>query len=79
MAVLGPQRVDVDGTVGRLCGYVFVQRIPGHALDVVIVLGDLPYQRACGRWCYPSVLARPPALILSGWGCSPYQLQHCRL
>lgn len=35
-------------TVGRLCGDVLVQRVPGNTLDVVTVLGDLPDQVACG-------------------------------
>nr|POE77785.1 hypothetical protein CFP56_09428 [Quercus suber] len=41
LAILGLERVDVHGAVGGLGGDVLVQGIPGDALDVVVVLGDL--------------------------------------
>jgi hypothetical protein len=44
LPVLGLERVDVDGSVGRLCGDVFVERVPGDALDIVTMLGDLTYK-----------------------------------
>jgi hypothetical protein len=41
LPILGLERVDVDRSVGRLCGNVFVERVPGDALDIVAMLGDL--------------------------------------
>lgn len=39
----------MDRTVGGLGGYVFVKGIPCHALNIVVVLCNLPYQCACSR------------------------------
>jgi hypothetical protein len=41
LAVLGLERVDVDGAVRRLGRDKLVQRVPGDALDIMAVLGDL--------------------------------------
>lgn len=43
VAVLGLEGVDVHRTVGGLCGNILVEGIPCHALDVVVVFGDLTY------------------------------------
>lgn len=47
MAVFGLEGIYVDGTVGGLGGYELVERVPGDALDVVIVFCDLADQ---GAW-----------------------------
>lgn len=38
LAVFGLERVYVDGPIGRLRSDVFVEGVPGNALDVVAVL-----------------------------------------
>ena len=43
VAVLVLQGVDVDGAVRRLGCNVLVHGVPGNALDVVVVLGNLPH------------------------------------
>lgn len=47
LAVFGLEGVYMDRSVGRLRGYVFIQRVPGDALDKVIMLcylaNDLAY------------------------------------
>jgi hypothetical protein len=43
LTVLVLQGVDVHGSIGRLGCDVFVHGIPCHALNVVVVLGDLAY------------------------------------
>lgn len=37
----------MNGSIGRLRSDILVQRIPGNALDIVTVLGDLANQRSC--------------------------------
>lgn len=49
LAVLGLERVDVDGAVRRLGRDKFVQRVPGDALDIMAVLGDLADKGSCSR------------------------------
>lgn len=54
--ILGLEGVDVDGAIRGLGGYVFVQRIPSHALYVVVVVGHLSSEGACSSrpsqlWC----------------------------
>jgi hypothetical protein len=46
VAILRPQRVNVHRTVGGLRCNVFVQRIPGYALDVMLVFGNLADKRS---------------------------------
>lgn len=41
LSVLGSQRVDVHRSVRRLRRDVLVERVPGHALHKMTVLGDL--------------------------------------
>jgi hypothetical protein len=43
LAIFIFQVVDVDGAIRRLCSNIFVEGIPGHALDVVVMLGNLAY------------------------------------
>ena len=47
LAILVGQTIDVDGSIGRLSGHKFIEGVPCHALDIVVVLGDLAYQRTC--------------------------------
>ena len=61
LAVFGLERVDVDGSVGGLGRNVFVQGIPGDALDVVAMFGDLPDESA---W-RDSV-----SVVLADWRCT---------
>ena len=44
LAVLGPERIDVDGAIRGLSRYVLVLGIPGDTLDVMAVLGNLADQ-----------------------------------
>ena len=39
----------MDGPIRGLGGYVFIQRIPSYALDVVVVLCNLPNHLSCNR------------------------------
>ena len=34
-------------SIGRLRGYIFVERVPSHSLHVMIVLCYLPYHLSC--------------------------------
>ena len=34
-------------TVGGLCGNKFVERVPGHSLNIMAVLGNLADQLTC--------------------------------
>lgn len=43
LAILGLQAVDVNRPIGRLSRDKLIERVPGHALNVVRVLRDLPY------------------------------------
>lgn len=43
LAILVLEGVYVDRSIRRLCGNELVQRVPGYALYVMVVLGDLPY------------------------------------
>ena len=47
LTVFGPERVDVDGSVGGLGRDVLVLRIPGDTLDVMAMLGYLANE---GAW-----------------------------
>lgn len=47
LAVFCFERVNVHRSIGRLRSNVFVERIPGNALDVMAMLGDLPDEGAC--------------------------------
>ena len=40
--ILVLERVDVHGSIGRLSGYIFIERIPSYTLDIVAMLGNLP-------------------------------------
>lgn len=44
VAVLSPQRIDVNRAVRRLCRNVLVQGVPGDTLDVMAVFGDLAHK-----------------------------------
>ena len=39
--------VDVHGPVAALCSDVFIQRVPGDTLDVMVVLRDFVHALAC--------------------------------
>lgn len=41
LAIFGLEGVDMDGSIGGLRGDVFIEGIPSHALDVVIMLCNL--------------------------------------
>ena len=47
LAIFGLEGVYMDRAVRRLGGYVLVERIPGDALDVVVVVGDLSCECTC--------------------------------
>ena len=53
LAILGSEVVNVDRSVRRLGGDIFVQRIPGHALNIMIVFCNLTNHLA---WDNESVL-----------------------
>lgn len=41
LAVFCFEGIDVHGAIRRLRGYVFVERIPGNTLHVMVVFGNL--------------------------------------
>jgi hypothetical protein len=43
MPVFRLEGVDVHRAIGRLRSHELVERVPGHALHVVIVLSNLPH------------------------------------
>lgn len=47
LPILSLERVDVNRSVRRLRCDVLVQRIPGYALNVVAVLGNLTNKGSC--------------------------------
>lgn len=50
----------MDRAIRRLSCNVFVQRVPCHALDIVVVLGDLADQRASSSIVYPRDVVHAP-------------------
>lgn len=62
VAILGLQGVDVYGAVRGLGGDELVERIPCHALDVVVMLCDLADQCACGSRLSVKHLHQDPPL-----------------
>ena len=49
MAITGGETIDVHGPVAALGGEEFVHWVPGHALDIMGMLSDFPYQRPIRR------------------------------
>jgi len=47
LAVLGLEGVDMDGSIGGLCGDELVQRVPSDTLNVMAVFGNLSYEDTC--------------------------------
>lgn len=48
LAILRLEGIDVDRSVGGLRSHILIQRIPRHALDIVVVFCDLPDRLAGG-------------------------------
>ena len=47
LSVFRLEGVDVDRSIRGLCRDVLVERVPGHALYIMAVFGNLSYQSSC--------------------------------
>jgi hypothetical protein len=65
LAVLGLEGVDMDGAIGGLCGNELIQRVPGDALNVMAVLGNLSYEDTCIGSVWGALR------VLAGWAYVP--------